>query len=443
MRAPSCFKSPDEESAALAQNPASDMSYTEEGPALVKCCGNASGYKGVNGTAYPGRFCFSTKAANGRKKSKVGPFDTAEEAARELARTEGWGPMTVCDCWQCIRAAAPPAPAPLTETQVDARAKDEGLTIARTEEGTPGCGYKNIQHRRDRFAIQPKILRSLPASNTTVLHNSFATAQEAALALARLLGLDGSAAHAVVEEPLTEEQIAQCMKCTENGEAYDGIFGVGYHCELCFHDLNGKQCGKLYRSPGYATEGGRACAAGGWPEGERERVQLMHTEPVAKGDRGWEGRIFIREEDEGGSSSSEGGTGGYVHYCLHSDCNHRVAGFKQEGFDGAKMDKMMNKVYKHERDEHGDMPMTSEEVDDACCEQLSVWGTAVVHMPAKPLAESLAPPSTMLSVPPWAPLTVPDPLRAPLAVGSTSEARGAPCVRGRALMSRPRCLHTR
>ena len=401
---------------------------------LVKCCLATSGYKGVRSTSYPDRFYFSIKGKEeGRKKAKFGPFETAEEAARELARREGWKPGKVCECWQCKRARAPPAPEPLTEKQVEEAAKGGNLMIARSARG---CGYTHIHSTGNKFYIHSTYLLSLPEAKTKDLHNSFATAQEAALALARLLGLDGSAAHAVVEEPLTEEQIAQCMKCTENGEAYDGIFGVGYHCELCFHDLNGKQCGKLYRSPGYATEGGRACAAGGWPEGERERAGLMHTEPVTKGARGWEGRIFLREEDEGGSSSG-GGTGGYVHYCLHSDCNHRVAGFKQEGFDGAKMDKMMNKVYKHERDEHGDMPMTKEEVGDACCEQLSVWGTAVVHMPAKPLAESLAPPSTMLSVPPWAPLTVPDPLRAPLAVGSTSEAPR------HALICRPHCVHTR
>ena len=412
------------------------MSYTKEGPPLVKCCWVTSGYKGVDSTSYPDRFCFSIKAdkGRGRKKAKFGPFETAEEAARELARREGWKPGKVCDCWQCKRAAAPPAPEPLTEKQVEEAAKGDNLMIARSARG---CGYTHIHSRGNTFCIHSTYLCSLPEAATKDLHNSFANPQEAALALARLLGPAGSAAHAAVEEPLTKEQIAHCMTCIDNGEAFNGIFRVGYRCERCFYDPNGVQCGKLYRSPGYATEGGRACAAGGWPEGERERVQLMHTEPVAKGARGWEGRIFIREEDEGGSSSSEGG---YVHYCLHSDCNHRVAGFKQMGFDGVKMDKMMKKVYKHERDEHGDMPMTKEEVDDACFEQLSVWGTAVVHMPAKPLAESLAPPSTMLSVPPWAPLTVPDPLRAPLAVGSTSE---APCVRGRALMSRPRCVHTR
>ena len=405
---------------------------SEEGFARVKCRGNATGYLQVYVNARGHFYARSTKKG---KRTTLGPFNTPKEAALALADSKGWGPGTVCDCLQCIRAAAPPAPEPHTEKQVEEAAKGENLMIARSARGS---GYTHITSTRNNFHIHPRYLLSLPEAKTKDLHNSFATAQEAALALARLLGPDGSAAHAAVEEPLTAEQIAQCMECTDNGEAFDGLFG-GFRCEMCFHDPNGKQCGKLYRSPGYATEGGRACAAGGWPEGERERVQLMHTEPVAKGARGWEGRIFIREEDEVGSSS-EGGTGGYVHFCLHSDCNHRVAGFKQKGFDGVKMDKMMNKVYKHERDEHGDMPMTKEEVDDACFEQLSVWGTAVVHMPAKPLAESLAPPSTMLSVPPWAPLTVPDPLRAPLAVGSTSE---APCVRGRALMSRPRCLHTR
>ena len=81
------------------------------------------------------------------------------------------------------------------------------MTIARTEES---CRYKSIYKLRNRFAIQAKVRSSLDAADTERLPPSFATAQEAALALARCLGPDGSVAHAEVIKPLTEEEIAHC-----------------------------------------------------------------------------------------------------------------------------------------------------------------------------------------------------------------------------------------
>ena len=94
-----------------------------------------------------------------------------------------------------------------------------------------GCRYKSICKKGNRFAIQTKVRSSLDAADTERLPPSFATAQEAALALARCLGPVGSAAHAEVIKPLTEETIAHCMERTDNGEAFGGLFGGGYMCE--------------------------------------------------------------------------------------------------------------------------------------------------------------------------------------------------------------------
>ena len=110
----------------------------------------------------------------------------------------------------------------------------------------------------------------------------------------------------------------------------------------------------------------------------------MGTDPVAKDDRGYGGRRFVWEGggDEGGSSS-DAEPGSYVHHCLFEGCGHKVKGFGRRGYCGEKVDGHLAAVYRHERTTHGDMPMTKEEVEDACCKQL-VWGIAVVHTWASP-----------------------------------------------------------
>ena len=172
---------------------------SEEGFVLV-CCGNATGYRSVSKRASGHFFARAhTTNKNKRKCPYLGPFNTPKEAALALARTCGWGPEMTCDCPRCIEAAALPAPEPLTEKQVEEAAKGENLMIARSARG---CGYTHIYSTGNKFYIHFTYLRSLPEAATKDLHNSFATAQEAALALARLLGPDGSAAHAAVEEPM-------------------------------------------------------------------------------------------------------------------------------------------------------------------------------------------------------------------------------------------------
>ena len=76
---------------------------------------------------------------------------------------------------------------------------------------------------------------------------------------------------------------------------------------------------------------------------------------------------------------------------LFVGCDHTVQGFRQYGYLDNKRDPLMQQVFKHESNVHGDIPMTKEEVEDACYKQ---WrsGIAVVHTRAKPLAESQASP---------------------------------------------------
>ena len=132
------------------------------------------------------------------------------------------------------------------------------------------------------------------------------------------------------------------------------------------------------------------CCAESWPKDAKERVLAMGTDPVGAklDDRGCYGRRFVWEAagDEGGSSSDTEG-GSYVHHCLFKGCGHTVKGFGRWGYDREwnHINPQIKKVWKHEHDEHGDMPMTKEEVEEACCEQ-PYPGTAVVHTWAKGLA---------------------------------------------------------
>ena len=196
------------------------------------------------------------------------------------------------------------------------------------------------------------------------------------------------------------------MQKTENGNAFGGIFG-GYECEACFFaalkgELGGEerpQCGMLFRTDGYARQGGRACCAGGFAA-QTDR-SYMGTDPVAQeGERGYDGRRFVWEaggkggSDEGGGDgggTSEGGEGGnsseggsFVHYCLWRGCGHKEAGFGRIGFlpdppycpvrgyCAPAMDPKMELIYSHEATHS--MPMTSQEVEDACYPQLPLGG---------------------------------------------------------------------
>ena len=76
-----------------------------------------------------------------------------------------------------------------------------------------------------------------------------------------------------------------------------------------------------------------------------------------------------------------------MHHCLFKDCGHTVKGFGRWGYDREwNIDPLIKKVWKHERDDHGNMPMTKEEVAEACAASSRTQAPAVVHTWAKGLA---------------------------------------------------------
>ena len=177
----------------------------DEQLALVECVRSSSGYKGVTASsAVPGSWgaCFwNTKK---KRQEFIGRAESAPEAALERARR--LGSTEQCDCYWCQRAAAPPAPPPPTEEQIMADAAAEGLTLARSDIESGFKYVMKILHGARPFKLHPAYAKLREGEN------SFATAAEAALALARLLGPDGSAEMAKPSPQVTTENVKEVLK---------------------------------------------------------------------------------------------------------------------------------------------------------------------------------------------------------------------------------------
>ena len=154
-----------------------------EGLTLLRAEDNATGFKGVrHKNDRPRLKPFEAQPWHGGRLKKLGHFATAEEAALAVARF--LGPEGVA------AALAPPAPepAPMTAAEAHAAAAAEGLALLRAENPT---GFKGV-YRDDRNS-KPFRANLRHGGRKQYLGN-FATAEEAALAVARFLGTEGSLA---------------------------------------------------------------------------------------------------------------------------------------------------------------------------------------------------------------------------------------------------------
>ena len=238
-----------------------------------------------------------------------------------------------------------------------AAAAREGLTLARSDNAT---GFKYVKERPGR--TRPFELNS-DYAKLREGENSFATAAEAALALARLLGPDGSAEMAKPSPHATPEDVEEAggEAATANGGAFNGLFG-GFVCDHCQGKPGG--CGKLLRSANWAQMQGRECR-GGTREADGYVKNPDGWYPT--GDRGCDGRLY---------------TGG-VWTCLFKHpngqrCSAQVPGFgtgslfgvsiaghdpeDPERFRPAAQPKA--KMLAHEASH--EMPLTKEEAQEAC-----------------------------------------------------------------------------
>ena len=138
-----------------------------EGLTLLKA-DNKTGYFGVNHR--PGRpKPYTAQVTRGGTMVHLGSFATAEEAALCVARSpEGQ---------EAAERAA--AAAPLTSEEAQQQAEAEGLTLLKADNKT---GYFGVNHRPGR----PKPYTAQVTRGGTMVHlGSFATAEEAALCVAR------------------------------------------------------------------------------------------------------------------------------------------------------------------------------------------------------------------------------------------------------------------
>ena len=118
--------------------------------------------------------------------------EAAADAAAELVATE---PPT---------EPATPKPAPMTAAEIHAAAAAEGLTLVRAENS---AGFKGVSHDPKR-ASKPFHANLRHGGRSNHL-GTFATAEEAVLAVARFLGPEGAAA---APTPPTSEPAAERLK---------------------------------------------------------------------------------------------------------------------------------------------------------------------------------------------------------------------------------------
>jgi len=147
-----------------------------EGLALL-CAENSTGFKDVRRSGKSsGSKPFTAELRHGGRKNYLGAFATAEEAALAVARFLGPEGVT---------AALAPEPAPMTAEEAHAAAAAEGLTLLRAENTT---GFKNVSRKT---AVEVKLSKPFKAQLNHGGRNHhlghFATAEQAALAVARFL----------------------------------------------------------------------------------------------------------------------------------------------------------------------------------------------------------------------------------------------------------------
>tara|TARA_B110001452_G_scaffold231025_1_gene207693 strand:- start:431 stop:2908 length:2478 start_codon:yes stop_codon:yes gene_type:complete len=153
----------------------------------------SAGYKGVtrNGSRSTP---FMASVWRGGKNVGLGYFTTAEEAALTYARTPEAQAAVAA-------AAAPPAPPPMTAEEALRQAEAEGLTLHRAE-GT-STGYKHVT-----LLTRPKAApyrTQLNRGGEVMSFGSFATVEQAALQIARLLRQEETAAAAAAASPRTSK----------------------------------------------------------------------------------------------------------------------------------------------------------------------------------------------------------------------------------------------
>jgi len=195
-----CAKTPEGQRAAVKKDPVAAPLTSEEALqqaqaeelTLVRVAESKTGYLCVSHQPDKPK-PFQAQVTRGGRKVSMGCFVTAEEAALYVARSpEGKAAAE--------RAAAP---APLTSEEALQQAHAEGLTLLVADNEV---GFFGVHHRPGR----PKPFQTqLRRGGKKVSAGCFATAEEAALCVARSLEGQAAAKRAPVAAPLTSEKVLQ------------------------------------------------------------------------------------------------------------------------------------------------------------------------------------------------------------------------------------------
>jgi len=160
-----------------------------EGLTLLQSESSNSGYKSVSFNRTMKTTPYKAEVWRGGKKVTLGHFATAEEAALAYARTPEAQAAVVA-------AAAPPEPPPMTAEEALRQAEAEGLTRLRSESNS--SGYKGVSFTGRKTRPYAAKLRR---GGKMMGLGSFATAEEAALVVARKLAVQPPAQPAAPQPP--------------------------------------------------------------------------------------------------------------------------------------------------------------------------------------------------------------------------------------------------
>ena len=235
---------------------------------LVVVAESKTGYFGVGHLPGSRAKPYQAQVSRGGKNVHLGYFATAEEAALSVARSSEGQAAAVQRAAAAERAAAAP---PLTSQEARQQAQAEGLTLLVAENK---AGYFGVSLANPG---QPKPYQArVQRGSKTVSLGSFATAEEAALCVARSPEGQAAAAQSVAVTPagLTGEEARQqaqaeglTLVVAKNSAGYYGV-ALPHPGNLKPYQARVRRRGKLLYLGYFATAEEAALCVARTPEGQ-------------------------------------------------------------------------------------------------------------------------------------------------------------------------------
>ena len=274
--------------AQLAAKEARQQAQAEKLTLLV--AENKTGYFGVaHRPSNPKPYQARVQRAGG-KQVHLGYFATAEEAALSVAQSPEGQAAAV------ERAAVTP---PLTSEEARQQAQAEGLTLVVAESKT---GYFGVAHRPGRS--KPYMVQVRRGGKDVHL-GSFATAEEAALCVARSPEGQAAAKKAAAPPPLTSEEALQqaqaerlALRVADNNSGF-----------FCVHHQPGRPRLKPYQAQ--VTRGGKLVGLGMFATAEEAAMCVARSSapPLVSEKNAGRAEVqpHVTSDDVGGDDSGEEG----------------------------------------------------------------------------------------------------------------------------------------